>query len=93
MIINAFIIVILFFGGWLSVFYLLPVPSIMVKVLFFCFLWIFVRAGLPRYRYDQVMSIGWKTFLPLTISIFIFYITLGIATNAFPYTNQIPYSL
>ncbi len=60
---------IMFLGGWLS-----PVPfvadgfpwlAIKMAFLLFCFLWF--RATFPRYRYDQIMRLGWKVFIPLTI--------------------------
>jgi NADH-quinone oxidoreductase subunit H len=59
----------LFLGGWLS-----PIPGIpggwlwlfaKIGFLLFCFLWF--RATFPRYRYDQIMRLGWKVFIPLTI--------------------------
>ena len=59
----------MFLGGWLS-----PVPfiadgfpwlAIKVALLLFFFLWL--RATFPRYRYDQIMRLGWKVFIPLTI--------------------------
>ena len=60
---------ILFFGGWLS-----PVPGIadgmiwmILKMLFFFFLFALVKAVVPRFRYDQLMRIGWKVFLPLSL--------------------------
>ncbi len=64
---------ILFLGGWLPPFdieILNMVPGIIwfaLKVCFllFCFIW--VRAALPRYRYDQLMRLGWKVFLPLSL--------------------------
>jgi len=69
---------ILFFGGWLPPFNAVifnTIPNsvwfsikIVLGVLFF----IVNRAALPRYRYDQLMFLGWKCFLPLTISYFIF---------------------
>jgi NADH-quinone oxidoreductase subunit H len=59
----------LFFGGWLS-----PIPGLpdgalwMVgKMAFFFFLFAMVKAIVPRYRYDQLMRIGWKVFLPLSL--------------------------
>ena len=69
---------ILFFGGYLPPFhleFLSFVPGIIwfllkVFLLLFCFIWI--RATLPRYRYDQLMRIGWKFFLPLTLGYFVF---------------------
>lgn len=64
---------ILFLGGWLPPFdieILYAVPGVIwfaLKVMFllFCFLW--VRAALPRYRYDQLMRLGWKVFLPVSL--------------------------
>jgi NADH-quinone oxidoreductase subunit H len=63
------LIAILFFGGWLS-----PIPGIadgwwwMVgKMWFFFFFFALVKALVPRYRYDQLMRIGWKVFLPLSL--------------------------
>jgi NADH-quinone oxidoreductase subunit H len=60
---------ILFFGGWLS-----PIPGLpdgalwMVgKMAFFFFLFAMVKAITPRYRYDQLMRVGWKVFLPLSL--------------------------
>ncbi len=59
----------LFFGGWLS-----PIPGLpdgplwMVgKMAFFFFIFAMVKAIVPRYRYDQLMRIGWKVFLPLSL--------------------------
>jgi NADH-quinone oxidoreductase subunit H len=67
--------VILFIGGWLPVFGLSFIPGALwfgVKTSFvlFCFVW--VRATFPRYRYDQLMYLGWKVFLPITIAFLIF---------------------
>jgi NADH-quinone oxidoreductase subunit H len=73
MILTSATTVILFWSGWLPiidlpVFYIIP-PFIwlMLKIciLLFCFIWI--RASFPRYRYDQLMRLGWKVFLPLTL--------------------------
>jgi len=64
---------IMFFGGWLSPFQGIPVigePGIfwlLAKISFFLFLFIWFRATFPRYRYDQIMRLGWKVFLPITI--------------------------
>jgi len=63
----------LFLGGWLSPFQGIPVigtPSIgwfLLKVGLFLFLYLWIRATYPRYRYDQIMRLGWKVFIPLTI--------------------------
>jgi NADH-quinone oxidoreductase subunit H len=60
---------VMFLGGWLSPLPFLPDGFIWlaakVSLLLFCFLWF--RATFPRYRYDQIMRLGWKVFLPLTI--------------------------
>lgn len=60
---------ILFFGGWLS-----PVPFLpdgvfwfVAKILVFFFMFAMVKAIVPRYRYDQLMRIGWKVFLPMSL--------------------------
>ena len=64
---------ILFFGGWLPPFnleILYFVPGYIwffLKVSFFVFLFFWIRATLPRFRYDQLMRLGWKVFLPLSL--------------------------
>lgn len=65
---------ILFLGGWLPPFPVAPftwVPGVvwfLLKVLFLFFLFAMVKAIVPRYRYDQLMRLGWKVFLPLSIA-------------------------
>lgn len=62
----------LFCGGWLAPFGLTWIPGVMwfgLKISFFLFFFIWVRASLPRYRYDQLMDLGWKVFLPLSLGI------------------------
>jgi len=61
---------ILFFGGWLS-----PIPGIpdgalwlVAKMTVFFFLFAMVKAIVPRYRYDQLMRLGWKVFLPFSLA-------------------------
>ncbi|SPJ22889.1 NADH-quinone oxidoreductase subunit NuoH [Palleronia abyssalis] len=63
------VIAILFFGGWLS-----PIPGLpdgafwmLLKMAFFFFLFAMVKAVVPRYRYDQLMRLGWKVFLPFSL--------------------------
>ena len=76
---------ILFLGGWLPPFEFLGfLPGALLfamKILFFIFLFIFIRAILPRYRYDQLMSLGWKVFLPLSLGFLIFYYGLLLSLN------------
>jgi NADH-quinone oxidoreductase subunit H len=60
--------VLLFFGGWQGVFIPLPAPIwFALKVGFFIYLFMWFRFTFPRYRYDQLMSIGWKVLVPLSI--------------------------
>lgn len=81
--------VILFFGGWLPPFILLNIiPNSLffaAKVVFFVVLFIVMRAGLPRYRYDQLMSLGWKVFLPASLGFLILNISILISFNLLPY--------
>src|SRR5215469_2970316 len=65
---------IMFLGGWLSPFPdswgWLGAPSFIwfaIKMCFFLYLYLWFRATFPRYRYDQIMRLGWKIFIPLTI--------------------------
>ncbi len=64
------LISLMFFGGWLSPIPFLPdSPLWMVaKMAFFFFLFAMVKAIVPRYRYDQLMRLGWKVFLPLSLA-------------------------
>lgn len=57
----------MFFGGWLGPSFLPPVFWFFLKTFFFIFLFILIRASLPRPRYDQLMEIGWKVLLPLVL--------------------------
>ena len=74
MILMSVLCVILFLGGWLpplnlTFFYWIPSPMWLgLKTIFFLFLYIWVRAAFPRYRYDQLMRLGWKVFLPLSLA-------------------------
>ncbi len=72
------IAVTLFLGGWLGPGNI-PVVWFLLKVFFFVLLFIWVRATLPRFRYDQLMSFGWKVLVPLaTVNLIITsYLTLG----------------
>jgi len=78
MILIAMLAALMFLGGWLSPFQGIPgletlfswVPGIVwlvVKCAMFCFLYLWFRATFPRYRYDQIMRLGWKVFIPITI--------------------------
>jgi NADH-quinone oxidoreductase subunit H len=67
---------IFFFGGWLSPFEGYPLPGfitapgfhwLFLKLSFFLFCYLWFRATFPRYRYDQIMRLGWKIFIPVTL--------------------------
>jgi NADH-quinone oxidoreductase subunit H len=61
-------IVTLFFGGWLGPSFLPPLVWFVLKLFFFIGLFILLRASLPRPRYDQLVSYGWKILLPLVLA-------------------------
>lgn len=69
-ILQATLCVIFFFGGWLAPFGIMPFPAFWftLKLFFFLFFWVWVRAAFPRYRYDQLMDLGWKVFLPYSLA-------------------------
>lgn len=78
MVMISTLVALMFLGGWLSPFESIPflgklfafVPGyiwllLKASVFLYCFLWL--RATLPRYRYDQIMRLGWKIFIPITL--------------------------
>jgi len=87
MLLMSALISLLFLGGWypiLNIFPLMYVPSAIwlgIKTSFLVVLFCWVRAALPRYRYDQLMSLGWKTFLPLSISWLVLTSSILISFN------------
>jgi len=76
MLMMATIMVLFFFGGWLPPFEVFNFISgnlwFSLKIVAFCFLFILVRASFPRYRYDQLMDIGWKVFFTIKFKLFSF---------------------
>ncbi len=82
MILMSAITTILFLGGWLPPFPIAPftwIPGFVwfaLKISFLLFVFLWVRGTVPRYRYDQLMRIGWKVFLPL--SLFWVMLTAGV---------------
>jgi len=81
--------VILFFGGWLSPLTILNfIPGSFwfgLKICFFVILYVWMRAALPRYRYDQLMNIGWKIFLPISLTYLMFTFFTLVSFNLLPY--------
>jgi NADH-quinone oxidoreductase subunit H len=95
MVLIAALTAVLFLGGWLSPFEGLPpevlaIPVIgpllgsglhwlALKVSVFLFLFLWLRATFPRYRYDQIMRLGWKVFIPVTL---VWIVVVGLAIMA-----------
>jgi len=86
MILIAALSALLFLGGWLS-----PLPQswvdgvfllddgfhwLLIKTFLFMFVFLWLRATFPRYRYDQIMRLGWKVFIPITI---VWILVVGLA--------------
>ena len=87
---------ILFLGGWQPILGWEPFAehsfwqgvwhfiwfAVKISAVAFCFLW--VRATFPRYRYDQLMRLGWKVFLPLSLAMVVLYSGFLVATGLLP---------
>jgi len=82
----------LFLGGWLPPFDIPPftyIPGFIwfaVKISFMLFLFLWIRATLPRYRYDQLMRLGWKVFLPISLGMVV------IVSSVLVYFDKLPKS-
>ena len=91
MVLISALAVIMFLGGWLSPFpglqdvafvgwiFAPGVHWFVGKLVFFMFLYLWLRATFPRYRYDQIMRLGWKVFIPMTI---VWIVVVGLAIMA-----------
>lgn len=81
--------VILFFGGWLAPLGMLSfIPGVFwfsFKLTFFVIVFIWVRAAFPRYRYDQLMNLGWKIFLPFSLGFLLFVASILFIFNFLPF--------
>lgn len=95
MILISAVMSLLFLGGWLSPFTGMPfledlfffVPGIIwffTKIAFFLFVYLWVRATFPRYRYDQLMYLGWKVLIPVTI-IWLVVVAFMVVTGVRPW--------
>ena len=95
MILVATLTAIMFLGGWLppldiALFNMVPgFIWLLLKIAFLLFFFLWFRATFPRYRYDQIMRLGWKVFIPITL---IWIVVLGLimqlpesVRNDFPY--------
>jgi len=78
MVTASALIVTLYFGGWQIPF--VPNPGVglsvlafLIKLLFFCWVFIWIRWTLPRFRYDQLMKLGWRVMLPLSMANFLLH--------------------
>lgn len=69
MILVSALAALMFLGGWLSPLPFLPdsILWLLGKIAFLLFLFLWFRATFPRYRYDQIMRLGWKVFIPITL--------------------------
>jgi NADH-quinone oxidoreductase subunit H len=85
----------MFLGGWLPPFPVAPftwVPGFLwlcIKVGFVLFLFLWFRATFPRYRYDQIMRLGWKIFIPITL---VWLVVIGVLMQE-PMRNWFPFSV
>lgn len=95
MILVSTIAALLFCGGWLSPFQGVPVldawfawvPGVfwlLLKISLFLFLYIWLRATFPRYRYDQIMRLGWKVLIPVTL-VWLAVISVATMLNVKPW--------
>lgn len=95
MILISAVLSLLFLGGWLSPFDGIPVLEgifsvvpgfiwLLIKISFFLFVYLWVRATFPRYRYDQLMRLGWKVLIPVTI-VWIIVTALMVVTHLKPW--------
>jgi NADH-quinone oxidoreductase subunit H len=88
MLLMSTISAILFLGGWLPLLNILNfIPStiwLSIKICFGVVFFILTRATLPRYRYDQLMYLGWKCLLPLSLGYLIFTVGILISFNWLP---------
>lgn len=95
MILISTMMSLLFLGGWLSPFEGMPmleeifffVPGfvwLMIKISFFLFVYLWIRATFPRYRYDQLMRLGWKVLIPVTI-VWVIVTALMVMTHLKPW--------
>jgi NADH-quinone oxidoreductase subunit H len=92
MIMMSSITTIMFLGGWLPFVDVFPINLVPgpiwfgLKVCFFVALFVWARAAYPRYRYDQLMRLGWKVFLPLSLGWVLFIAGILLGFNWLPFS-------
>ncbi len=90
LILVSFLATIMFAGGWLAPFeFLAWIPGVIwlgLKAVMFMFLFLWFRATFPRYRYDQIMRLGWKIFIPVTL-VWIIFEAFAIQYKLQPWFN------
>lgn len=95
MVLISALISVMFLGGWLSPFQGIPyldgwfawVPGpvwLLIKICFFLYCYLWFRATFPRYRYDQIMRLGWKVFIPITL-IWVIVIAFAVKLQVGPW--------
>jgi len=91
MIMMSSVTTIMFLGGWLPIIDVFPINMVPgpiwfgLKVSFFVALFVWARAAYPRYRYDQLMRLGWKVFLPLSLGWVLFIAGILLGFNWLPF--------
>jgi NADH-quinone oxidoreductase subunit H len=99
MILIAMLAATMFLGGWLSPFQGIPglelvfswVPGMVwlfIKAALFLFMYIWIRATFPRYRYDQIMRLGWKVLIPVTL-VWLAVVALAIQLHIGPWWGNV----
>jgi len=91
MILIAALASIMFLGGWLSPWPAIPdgVPWLLLKMSGVLFIFLWIRATFPRYRYDQIMRLGWKVFIPITL---VWIVVVGVMMME-PVASTFPFSI
>ena len=89
MIMMSLIYAELFLGGWSGPEFLSSALVLSLKALIFCVYLVVLRATVPRYRYDQLMDIGWKIFLPVATGLLLFVIGTIMAFDGAPVVSEI----
>lgn len=84
---QSVLIALIFLGGWFFPLGLgFSVGVLVIKILGILFLFVWVRAAFPRYRYDQLMRLGWKVFLPLSLGFLLFSSGILLSLDFLPFT-------